>query len=213
MLVEVLCNCMLEYLFGSKTRFKLLKIFFREPIERYFVRQLGRLTETQINAVRRELDLLLRSGIISEVELVESERRSKNASAGGSLRKYYTLNVGSTIYPELRDLLLKDQLIGERQFVAELKEKGGEIDLIVLSGRFTGDKTAKTDILLVGAVREGVVEKIVSQAEKDLGFEVRYTIFSKEEFSDRRRMMDKFLYSIFEADHLIIEDKFKLLSP
>ncbi|HOX61094.1 MAG TPA: hypothetical protein PLV72_03755 [Candidatus Magasanikbacteria bacterium] len=204
---------MLEYLFGSKTRFKLLKIFFREPIERYFVRQLGRLTETQINAVRRELDLLLRSGIISEVELVESERRSKNASAGGSLRKYYTLNVGSTIYPELRDLLLKDQLIGERQFVAELKEKGGEIDLIVLSGRFTGDKTAKTDILLVGAVREGVVEKIVSQAEKDLGFEVRYTIFSKEEFSDRRRMMDKFLYSIFEADHLIIEDKFKLLSP
>lgn len=213
MLVEMLCNCMLEYLFGSKTRFKLLKIFFREPIERYFVRQLGRLTETQINAVRRELDLLLRSGIISEVELVESERRSKNASAGGSLRKYYTLNVGSTIYPELRDLLLKDQLIGERQFVAELKEKGGEIDLIVLSGRFTGDKTAKTDILLVGAVREGVVEKIVSQAEKDLGFEVRYTIFSKEEFSDRRRMMDKFLYSIFEADHLIIEDKFKLLSP
>jgi len=203
---------MLEYLFGSKTRFKLLKIFFRDPIDRYFVRQLGRFTETQINAVRRELDLLVRSGIIMEIDSEEPTKKDRD-EAGGSLRKYYTLNVASTLYPELKALLLKDQLMSERRFVNELKDKIGTVDLIVLSGRFTGDHTVQTDILLVGAIREGLVSKIVSEAEKEFGFEIRYTIMTKDEFVDRRRMMDKFLYSIFEADHLVIEDRLKMLSP
>ena len=203
---------MLEYLFGSKTRFKLLKIFFRDPIDRYFVRQLGRFTETQINAVRRELDLLVRSGIITEMEASEPNKKDRE-EAGGSLRKYYTLNVASTLYPELKALLLKDQLMSEKRFVNELKDKSGSVDLIVLSGRFTGDHIAQTDILLVGAVRESVVSKTVLDAEREFGFEIRYTIMSKDEFTDRRRMMDKFLYSVFEADHLIIEDRLKLLSP
>ena len=44
-----------EKLFGSKTRAKLLKLFFENPEKSFYVREITRVIEEQINSVRREL--------------------------------------------------------------------------------------------------------------------------------------------------------------
>jgi hypothetical protein len=55
---------MIEQLFGSKTRVKLLQLFFANPNRNFYVREITRKIDEQINSVRRELANLLSIGII-----------------------------------------------------------------------------------------------------------------------------------------------------
>jgi len=187
---------MIEQLFGSKTRFRLLRLFFRQPGQPFFVREISRHLGSQINAVRRELSLLVDLGIIKE-----TAGQSPNFDPGSTLRKYYTLDASSLLYPELQGLLVKVQMLGEQEFVHELTEKGGTVRLMLLTGRFVNKETIPSDLLLVGDLKERNIAKLVAKYEKDLGFEVRYTLMSEKEFKERRHVMDKFLYTLFEAEH------------
>lgn len=191
---------MLEHLFGSKTRLKLLRLFYREPEKPFFVRELTRLIDVQINAVRRELELLLLAGLLEETEVQNSSLEKRNPSA--SLRKYYRLNRASLLYPEIQSLLLKAKVLEDQSFFQDIQQKGGDIALFVLSGSFTGDKRALTDILIVGNLKERAIINAIAQYEKDHGASVRFTFMTEEEFYDRRQIMDKFLFSIFEAEHI-----------
>src|SRR5476651_1048964 len=56
---------MIEQLFGSKTRVKLLQLFLSNPNRSFFVREITRKIDEQINSVRRELANLLSIGIIA----------------------------------------------------------------------------------------------------------------------------------------------------
>ena len=60
--------CMLEQLFGSRTRTKLLRLFLMHPERAFYIRELTRLIDTQINSVRRELQNLQSGGVIRESE-------------------------------------------------------------------------------------------------------------------------------------------------
>ncbi|MFH1946869.1 MAG: hypothetical protein ABIJ23_01795 [Candidatus Magasanikbacteria bacterium] len=194
---------MLEQLFGSKTRFNLLRVLFRQTDKPFFVRELSRLIGTQINAVRRELELLLKLGLVKEIDV---EGVSKSIQ-GSTLRKYYILDKESLLYPELQALLLKAQLLGEQKFIKEISDKAGDISLFLLTGRFTGREGMTSDMLIVGKIKERTLAKIISDYEKDFGFEIMYTIMTDQEFKDRRHVMDKFLYSLFEADNLKVINK------
>ncbi len=194
---------MLEYLFGSKTRVKMLKTFFAHQNKPFYVRELSRLLNSQINAVRRELELLVKAGIIKETK----DHNNQDYEQGSSLRKYYILDTSSLLYLELQALLQKAQLMGEQKFIETIQNRGGEIDLFIITGKFLNDKTSPSDLLLVGNLKERNIVKIIEDYEKDSGLELRFTIMTTSEFNDRRRVMDKFLYAIFEAQNLKIIDK------
>ncbi|MEK7540164.1 MAG: winged helix-turn-helix domain-containing protein, partial [Patescibacteria group bacterium] len=84
---------MLEQLFGSRTRVKLLRLFLSNPQEEYYVRELTRRMNEQINSIRRELSNLEDMGL-----LLSEEREGK---------KYYKVNQDHLMFPELRALFLK----------------------------------------------------------------------------------------------------------
>lgn len=195
---------MLEHLFGSKTRLKILRAFFRDSEKAYYVRELSRLVDSQINAIRRELELLLKADLIKETEPGKEVDKS---GQGASLRKYYSLNTESILYPEFQALLLKAKILGEQKFVEEITKKCGEVKLFLLTGKFTGDERAPSDILLVGKIKEKVVARLINKYEKETGIDILYTLMTEKEFSDRRHVMDKFLYSLFEAKNIKVVDK------
>lgn len=200
---------MLEQLFGSKTRVKLLRALYRHPEKSYFVRELTRVLDAQINAVRREIEQLVAVGLLLESE--DKQTVDEEAKAGASLRKYYKLNKDCLIYHELQALLLKEQLASEEEFVKELQNgKIGEIDFLLMSGRFTHDEHAPSDVLIVGNVKEKTLAKIVADYEASFGFPIRYTAMTKQEFFDRRYVMDKFIFSLFEAKHIKVVNNFDL---
>lgn len=193
---------MLEHLFGSQTRLKLLTHFFRNPNGSFFVRELTRALDTQINAVRRELQHLVAAGLIEEITVTEKDAHQFDITPGVQLRKYYRLNRASMIYPELQALLMKAQVVEEQTFVQELKEKAGNLSLLVLSGSFTGDMRAPTDLLMVGNNKEKAILRLIESYEKENSTAVRFTFMTEKEFFDRRHVMDKFLFTLFEAEHL-----------
>ncbi len=195
---------MLEHLFGSKTRVKILKLLYRRPDRPFFVRELSREIGVQINAVRRELELLLELGII--VEKIDAKPHDLE-KAGVTLRKYYQLNPESLLYSELQALLIKETVIEQKQLITDLSTKIGDVKLLILTGAFTHDTKVETDILIVGSIKLRALTKLLEHYQHELGFDIRYTIMNEDEFADRRYVMDKFLFSIFEAEHLKVIDR------
>lgn len=200
---------MLEQLFGSKTRIKLLHIFFHSPERPFYVRELARLAESQLNAVRRELSNLEKVGLIMPT-VVDSEEAQEGTGTGRS--KYYRLDAGCLLHSELKALLFKAQILYERELIEVLKTKAGKVKMLLFTGCFTDAKNAETDILLVGEVRPTLVSKLVADFEKKLSKSLRYTIMSEKELNDRREIGDKFLYSIFEAKHIMVVDEINKIS-
>ena len=187
---------MLEQLFGSKPRFNLLRFLFHNSDDSFFVRELSRALNSQVNAVRREINLLKKLDI-----LIEEDKKDNGAEHGASLRKYYSLNKDALIYPELEALILKADVLVEKELIDTIKNKGGDIKLLLMTGAFTKDTTVSVDILLVGDIKERNIAKIITDYEKKMGREVKYTIMNEKEFRERRHIMDKFIFSIFEAKH------------
>lgn len=197
---------MLEYIFGSKTRHKLLRLFFKYPDQNFFVRELSRRINGQINAIRREIDNLTKMQIIVAVENknVPAETKGKKNLAEAR-RKYYCLNKQGRLYSELQALLTKDGLINEDKFLGMLKNLG-EVDYLILSGRFVGLPEAQTDILVVGNFVRKELQKLIDYFERETGDEVRYTVMTKKEFAYRRDVADKFLTDIMENKHIVALD-------
>lgn len=198
---------MLEHLFGSKTRVKLLKLFFQSPEKTFFVRELARELETQINAVRRELQLLMDSGLILEAEDLSRKDMHK---AGSALRKYYRLNLDAQLYPELFALIMKSQVVDEQQFLQTIEQKGGDIQIMLLTGLFVGDYGAPSDLLIVGELKDHVIARLIEDYEKESGRSIRYTLMNTDEFTDRRHIMDKFLFSLFEGKNVKLVNKLEI---
>ena len=197
---------MLEHFFGSKTRLKLLKIFFRSPERSFYVRELARLTDTQLNAVRREIANLQKLRIIK----LATARESSNDEFGTERSKYYQVDEMSPLFSELRALLTKSEVLEEQELIDDLKNKGGKIKLLMLTGVFTGEKDATTDILIVGKLKPLVLSKLIRRYENELGKTVRYTFMTEEEFKDRRQIGDRFLFSILETKHEFVVNEFEI---
>jgi len=182
---------MLEDIFISKTRVKILVLFFTHLGERYHVREITRQVDEEINAVRRELERLHKLG------LLRSEKRGN--------RVYYNLQHESVLFPELLRLVAKEVGLG-RAMIKETKSLG-KVKFIMLSGYLLTGRIATAndvDLLIVGSVSQAKVSQIVKEAEKELGHEINYTIFSEEEFGFRKKRFDSFISSVLMQPRVML---------
>lgn len=189
---------MLEQLFGSQTRVKLLHIFLDNSEKKYFVRELTRLVGAQINAVRRELENMEKMGLIKKIAQTKDDPKN-------SKMKYYQVSTDFLFYPELKNLIRKDQFTVEQQFAADLQELG-KIQFLALTGKFVGLEHIRTDVLIVGDVKPEKVKKLLVSYEKKFNNEVNYTVMTTDEFNYRRGVADRFLYSILDNKKVVMID-------
>ena len=193
---------MLEHIFGSRTRVKLISLFLSSPDESLFVRELTRRIGTQINAVRRELANLEKFGFI-----VAGAGGEEDAKRPGLKRKYYKLNAVYPLLPEIKALITKAQVLVEHRLDKEL-EQLGQIKYGALMGKFLG-QTAPVDLFLVGSVNGATLRKLLAKMEKALGQEINYTVMTLQEYTYRKDMMDKFLLKIVDAPKDVVVDRLK----
>ena len=174
------------------------------------MRELARLTNVHLNAIRRELANLEALGIIASLS-AEQVSPSATAAGGGSERaKYFQLNSTSLLYSELAALLLKAQVVEEQELISALKKRGGKIKLFTLTGVFTGAADVSTDLLLVGDLKPLVIARLIRAYEQNNGKTIRYTLLSEREFRERREIGDKFLYSVFESRQVSVINHYNL---
>ncbi|MFA6410216.1 MAG: helix-turn-helix domain-containing protein [Candidatus Buchananbacteria bacterium] len=197
---------MLEQLFSSKTRVKLLRLFLNNPAQPFYLRELARKLGTQLNSVRREIDNLESVGIIKSINLEETEQSTKGGKEKAGSKKYFLADTDFILYPELKALLLKAQLLLEKNFVSKI-EKLSQLKLFILTGIFVGLEGSQTDLLLVGMINRKTLAKIVRDFEREIGRSVNYTAMSYQEFKYRQDITDKFLYDILEGRKIVVVDK------
>lgn len=185
---------MLNALFGSETRVKIINLFFLYPDKKYSPQQIARTFGLTPSSLRREIDNLLKTGIIKEVKSEPKEAK-----------KYFCVNPDFILYPEISALLAKTQILFSQNFIVNL-QKICQPKLLILSGFFVNHPEAKTDLLLVGTVRREAFLKLVKALEKDLGREINFTIMNEREYHYRRNVMDIFLYNILEGKRLVLID-------
>ena len=188
---------MIDALFGSKTRVKLLHLFLNNPGQAFYVREITRLIGEQINSVRRELSNMLEVGIIT----------SNNTDN----KLYYEVNQRYEYYAPLRTIFA-DQAVSA--VVEKGKAEAWESDLaslpnarfVAIAGLLVRGSASNVDLLVAGDVPSKKIKMAVSNIEKTIGRELTYSILTYDELYYRLSVHDRFISNILASKHRIILD-------
>lgn len=195
---------MLTRLFGSRARVKILKLFLFNPDQRFYIRQVARNLDLQVNSARRELKNLQDFGLLATGNKTPSSE--KDDSPKNTQEKYYYANKEFVLFGELRSLIAKAQALYKKDFVENVK-KIGNPQLMILSGIFVNNDKSPVDLLIVGRIDKKKVKETIGRLEKELGVELNFTVLSFSEFKYRRDITDVFLYNILETRNIVVIDK------
>lgn len=182
---------MLADFITSKSRIKVLDVFFANPFEMYHVRELVRKTGDEINAVRRELAFLEKKGI-----LVKEPRAN---------RIYYSLSKNYQFYYDLLRTAAKSAGLGAE--ILRNRVKLGKIKYVMFSGRFIRKikkSPEEVDLLVVGTVVLPELALLVRNEEARLSTEINYTVMTEEELQFRKQRRDPFIYGIINGSRIML---------
>lgn len=188
---------MYEALFGSKTRVKLLSLFLTNTGRSFYVREITRTINEQINSVRRELLNLKSIGLVRS-----NEKKGKI---------YYEVDTKFEFYSELKKIFDKapTTVSGEDKTSFGLK-RAGDIKFAALMGSFVNDTTSQIDLFIVGEVDKRKLKSVLANLEKEIGREVNYCIMTENEYEDRKMLFDRFLTEIIASPKKILVDKIEI---
>jgi predicted nucleotidyltransferase/predicted transcriptional regulator with HTH domain len=181
---------MLEKLFTSRTRVKLLTLFLMNPGKAFYVREIARATDENVNAVRRELANL------EAIGLIQSERRG-NA-------KYFQVNREMPLYHELSGMILKTEGIAN-VLQESLSELG--VDVAFLYGSFargTAGAESDIDLFIIGEISEEKLILLMQEVEKKLSREINYVLFTRNEFEQRKKERDPFVTNVLKEPKIML---------
>jgi len=198
---------MIDALFGSKTRVKLLHLFLNSPGQSFYVREITRKIDEQINSVRRELSNMLEVGVIT------------SDSADNKL--YYQVNQRYDYYVPLRAIFGDN--VGEMANSSSLASEPTDeysmairsipgLRLALIAGVLVRGSTSAVDVLLVGNLSAQKVRAAIGVIEKGEGRDINYSVLSYEEFYYRLSVRDRFITEILNGKYVVLADKDNALS-
>jgi len=189
---------MIDSLFGSKTRVKLLHLFLNNPEKSFYVREITRMIDEQINSVRRELANMVSVGIVQQ-DAIDN-------------KLYYSVNED---YPYIKPLaaIFSDKNTEGGMGVASSvswKDSLGRmrgLRLAIISGKLVVGSSSAVDLLLVGDGMSAVtIKNLVKKIEKDRKIEINYAVISYDDFYYRMSVKDRFIMDIIRNKHFVLVD-------
>ncbi|MCL1839864.1 transcriptional regulator [Candidatus Saccharibacteria bacterium] len=191
----------LEKLFGSKTRAKLLALFFENPNKSYYVREITRVISEQINSVRRELTNLNALG------LVKIETYENKVYYSANSRHPFARPMGEIFSKKISTVVDMDvPRIGWDEYVRPVKSI---LRALVVTNRVPGQEGV--DLLIVGDDRAKKLTHWAEVVEKKQGKPLNYVILSREDYLYRKSLKDRFILDIFSLDIATKIDPEKIL--
>ena len=189
---------MIDSLFGSKTRVKLLHLFLNNPEKSFYVREITRMIDEQINSVRRELANMVSVGIVQQ-DAIDN-------------KLYYSVNED---YPYIKPLaaIFSDKNteggMGAASSVSWKDSLGRMrgLRLAIILGKLVVGSSSAVDLLLVGDDMSVVtIKNLVKKIEKDRKIEINYAVISYDDFYYRMSVKDRFIMDIVRNKHSVLVD-------
>ena len=175
----------LESLFGSKERARLLRIFLQNPDAPFNSMEIARRNMLKSAKIRREIEMLVRVKFII-----------KNTQKG---KFSYRLNQDFDFYPELKNLIAKSNTSPQCKSLEKVS-KIGNVKLAVISGVFINYQKSKADMIIVGDnIGKAKLKNLMNGLEAEIGKEINFVLMTMEEFKYRLNMLDKFILEFLEG--------------
>ena len=182
---------MLQHIIPSKARRKILEFFFHHPGENYYLRRVVREVDEEVNAVKRELDIL------TEEKLLLRERRLNKV--------YFTLNKSYQLYDEFMRIFAKTSSLAIA--IHSNLSKIGKIKFVAVSTKFPKNLIIKDDeiyLLLVGVIVVVEIEALVKEVEKNFGRSINYSAMTEDEFIFRKKNNDPFIWRFLKQPKIML---------
>jgi len=190
---------MLDKLFGSKLRARILGWFFLHPDERYFGRQLAELLKEDSTNTSRELTRLAKMGIL-------------NCQTAGR-QKYYQTNKNCPVFAELHGLVLKTSGLTDVLKDA-LRPLSKKIKAAFVYGSFAANSAkadSDVDLMVIGSCSFGEVVDAITNAQDKLGREINPSVYPVDEFKNKIAAGHHFIKTVMAgAKIFLIGDEHEL---
>lgn len=192
---------MLEELFVSRVRVKILQLFLSSPTEALFhVREIVRRVSEEINAVRRELARMEKFGMAS------SEWRAN--------RRLYHFRRDYVYFGELLGLVAKSTGLGGA--IIKNRSKLGKVKYAMIATRFLKDSSSEgedVDLLVVGQIVLPELQAIIADEQTRRESEINYSFMDEAEFQFRVKRRDPFILRVItQPKVMLVGDEDDLLS-
>lgn len=182
---------MLQSLFSSRVRVKVLTELFSHPDQSFYARSMAREISEHYNAVWQELNNLERIGLlISEYD---------------ANVKHYRLNSDFPIHDELKRIILKTSGLG--QAIREGVRGLSTVEWAFIYGSVAAgeeDLLSDVDLMLVGELDLMALAEVIGRLEDQLGREINYMVLTRTELARRLAEGEPFVENVFAGPKVML---------
>ncbi len=182
---------MLQYIIPSKVRRKILGLFFHNIETSFYLREVVRRIDEEVNAVKRELDILHAGKVLLR------ERRMNKV--------FYSLNKSYLFFDEFLRIFTKMSVLSE--LIIKHIGRLGKIRYIAVSTKYSKKTQIKEDeiyALFVGIVVVPEVDTIMNTARREFGWDINYTVMTDDELKFRKKNNDPFIWKFLKQPKVMI---------
>jgi predicted nucleotidyltransferase len=183
---------MLQKLFSSKARVRLLNTFFLHPEGSFYLRELERMTGEDYKSISNELRNLETIGLL-------------HSNKSGNM-KYFRLNQDFLFFNELKSIFFKTM-----GAAALLKQVLNDIEVIesafIYGSYASGTENDKSDIdlMVIGKCKMENILKLLRVPEKTLGREINVSLYESSEIRKRIKKHDPFITKVIAEQKIMLK--------
>lgn len=184
---------MLSKLFSS-TRAELLGLFFNNPDDKFYLREIARHIGKDAAGIKRELDNLVSIGLLTK------EARG--------IQKYYFVNKKSPIFSEMKGLIFKTTGVQGAMKASLSRLKG--VHAAFLYGSYakgTEKEDSNINLMVIGQANITELNDMVMGLEEKLQREIDYLVFDEQEYRKRKESKDPFIRELLKGRKIFLVGK------
>lgn len=197
-------------LFGSEARIKLIRLFVFNPRLVFELDDIATRTKVPEKIVRVELNLLKAAGLIKSKTFFKDVLEKKGKKKIEIRRRVKGIGLEEK-FPYLQALssfLLNTSPVKETDILKRFAGVG-KLKFVVIAGIFLKEFDSRVDILIVGdAIKRRILERAIKKLESEIGREIRYAVFSTNDFKYRLSVYDRLVRDVLEYPHKAVVDRF-----
>ncbi len=202
----------LEKLFGSAAKVKIIKLFLFNPEAAFDCSKAAERAKVSVGVARVEIDNLYKIGFLKPRVYTKEVRRQKNRQIQIVKKRTngWTLDLRFPYLEPIRAFLSNINPFRHKDIIEKIS-RAGKIQLLIISGIFIKDPDSRVDLLVVGDnLKQSRLDNIIGTIESEIGKEIRYCVFETAEFNYRYSMFDKLIRDILDYPHEKIINKLGL---